>query len=424
MESPTERSYAQALDRDDPLRSYRNEFLFPRQRTGQPVVYFTGNSLGLQPVETRRYVLRELDKWGSMGVEGHFESPAPWYSYHELFAAPMANIVGAQPHEVAVMNSLTTNLHLLMVSFYRPDSKRYKIVIEKGAFPSDRYAVASQAHFHGFDPKDAVIELAPRDGEATLRNEDIVATLEAEGDSIALVMMAGVNYYTGQVFPMKEITEVAHKLGITVGFDLAHAAGNIPMQLHDWDVDFAAWCTYKYLNSGPGGVAGIFVHDRHKFAPDRPRFSGWWGNDPSTRFSMPDAFVPQEGAGGWQLSNAPILPMASLRASLDLFEQAGFDALQSKSQKLHSYLRTLVAKIPNIPFEPLTPSEEERHGCQLSIRQPDPNQANDMANFLRERGIISDVRNDVIRIAPVPLYNSFEDVWYFYDTLREFCERQ
>lgn len=419
----TERAFALEQDQGDPLGSYRDAFLMPTQDDGAPMVYLCGNSLGLQPKQTRGMLHQELDKWEKLGVEGHFEEPMPWYDYHEFFQASLAHIAGATPEEVVVMGSLTTNLHLLMVSFYRPTRQRYRLVIEGGAFPSDRYAVASQAKFHGFDPTDAVVELQPRSGEHTLRTEDIEAYLEEEGDKVALVMLSGVNFYTGQVFDMARITQAGHKAGAVVGFDLAHAAGNVPLSLHDWGVDFAAWCSYKYLNSGPGGVACCFVHERHAEDPSLPRFAGWWGNDPKTRFSMPDEFVPQRGAAGWQLSNAPILPMAALKASLDLFEAATMPALRAKSIELTGYLAALLGQIPSRPFGILTPTEEQARGCQLSIRNPSPDDANRLEAFLRQKGIICDIRHDVIRIAPVPLYNSFLDAWLFYDALREYATK-
>jgi len=418
----TERECALRQDREDPLSSHRESFLCPLHEGGEPAVYLCGNSLGLQPKGAREAIGQELDKWAQMGVEGHFAGPMPWYDYHEFFQQPVAHIGGAKPEEVVVMGSLTTNLHLLMVSFYRPTRARYRIVIEGGAFPSDRYAVASQARFHGFDPADAVVELLPRPGEATLRTADIESYLDEEGDKVALVMLSGVNFYTGQVFDMARITKAGHDAGAVVGFDLAHAAGNVPLSLHDWGVDFAAWCSYKYLNAGPGGVACCFVHERHAEDQSLPRFAGWWGNDPKGRFAMPDAFVPQRGAAGWQLSNAPILPMASLKASLELFTAATMPALRAKSLRLTGYLAWLLEQSPARPFQLLTPPEEEARGCQLSIRHPSPDDATRLEGFLRGRGIICDIRHDVIRVAPVPLYNSFLDAWRFYDALGSYAQ--
>jgi kynureninase len=420
LEFSTERQYALQMDAADPLASFRERFHLPLQPDGEPVLYFCGNSLGLQPKQTQDAIDAELQKWARFAVEGHFQEPMPWFSYHEFFSEAIGQVVGALPEEVVVMGSLTSNLHLMMVSFYRPTQTRYKIVIEGGAFPSDQYAVASQAAFHGFDPTDAIIELVPREGEHTLRTEDIVSTLEAHGDEIALVMLGGVNYYTGQVFAMETIAETAHRIGAQVGFDLAHGAGNVPLALHDWNVDFAVWCSYKYLNSGPGGVSCCFVHERHAFSPDLPRFAGWWGNDPKTRFSMPKKFVPQRGAAGWQLSNAPVLPMAALKASLDLFTEATMSELVAKSKKLTSYLHQLIMEIPRKPFAVLTPDAPDERGCQLSLRNPSPDEADQLSTFLRDRGIVCDVRHDVIRVAPVPMYNSFLDVWTLSQALEQF----
>ena len=406
--------YAQEMDRTDPLAEYRNKYHIPKDRDGNDWIYFTGNSLGLQPTSTSRMIEQELKDWQAYAVEGHFEAKYPWFSYHEMFAEPEARVVGAKPVEVVVMNTLTTNLHLMMVSFYRPTPERYKIVIEENAFPSDRYAVASQAHFHGYDPKEAVIELKPRNGENTLRTEDIEEFLEKEGEQVALVMLGGVNYYTGQAFEMNRITAAGHAKGCVVGFDLAHGAGNLPLKLHDWNVDFAVWCTYKYLNSGPGGVSGCFVHERHAFNPDLPRFAGWWGNDPDTRFEMPHEFVPQRGAGGWQLSNAQILPMAAHWAALQLFDRAGMKALCEKSEKLTGFLEYLLQG--NSGFEVLTPNDPTQRGCQLSIRIG--GNAKRTVGTLQTKGIIADYRvPDVIRVAPVPMYNTFEDVWRFVEIL-------
>lgn len=411
------RDFAASMDAQDPLAQYRDAFHIPKRDDGEEVIYFCGNSLGLQPKEVRAAVEAELDKWARLGVDGHFEEPHPWYSYHEVFTASGARLAGAKPGEVVVMNGLTVNLHLMMVSFYRPTQARYKIIIEAGAFPSDRYAVASQARFHGFDPADAIVEFAPREGENLLRTEDIEAYLDEHGQEVALVMLSGVNFYTGQVFAMERITAAGHKAGCVVGFDLAHAAGNVPLKLHDWGVDFAAWCSYKYLNAGPGGVAFCFVHEKHANNPDLPRFAGWWGNDPATRFAMPDAFVPQAGAAGWQLSNAPILAMAALRASLALFDEATMTALRQKSQRLTGAMRALIEEIPTEAFSILTPREASAQSCQLSIRVH--GDTKDLFARLQERGVIGDIRDDVIRVAPVPLYNRFVEVWDFCSILRD-----
>lgn len=409
--------YARSRDAADDLSKFRDEFLFPTNEEGDALIYLCGNSLGLQPKKVREYVDIELEDWAKFGVEGHFHGRNPWYGYHEFLTAPMARVVGALPHEVVVMNALTVNLHLLMVSFYRPTKQRYKIMIEAGAFPSDQYAVDSQARFHGFDPAEAIIEVAPRDGEHTLRTEDIVALIDEHGDSLALVMLSGVNYYTGQAYDIRAITEAGHANGCVVGFDLAHAAGNLSLRLHDDGPDFAAWCSYKYLNSGPGGVSGVFVHERHARSPDLPRFAGWWGNDPETRFEMPRTFSPHRGAEGWQLSNAPVLAMASLRASLDLFDEAGIQTLRAKSEQLTAYMLELIDAIPNERFEIITPREPSARGAQLSIRTRFDGQ--ELFAALTEAGVVCDFRRpDVIRVAPAPLYNSFEDVWTFCEILR------
>lgn len=410
----------QARERDahDALASLREEFLFPEPPAGaQRMIYLCGNSLGLQPRAVREHLNVELEDWARYGVEGHFQGRNPWYEYHEFLTPQMARVVGAKPHEVVVMNALTVNLHLLMISFYRPTPQRYKLVIEAGAFPSDQYAVDSQARFHGLDPAEAIVELGPREGEATMRTEDIVAWLQEHGHEVALLMLGGVNYYTGQAFDLKAITEAGHAAGCVVGFDLAHAAGNLALQLHDDGPDFAAWCSYKYLNSGPGGVSGVFVHERHAQSPHLPRFAGWWGNDPATRFEMTREFSPQYGAAGWQLSNAPVLAMAALRASLELFERAGMPALRQKSEALTAYLLELIDAIPNERFEIITPRDPAQRGCQLSIRTRSDGRA--LFASLQAAGVVCDFRRpDVIRVAPTPLYNSFEDVWHFCEVLR------
>lgn len=416
---------ARRRDNEDRLAPLREEFLFPALPSsneeggdGGEAIYLCGNSLGLQPRAVKEHLLVELEDWARYGVEGHFHGRNPWFDYHEFLTEKMAAVVGAKPVEVVVMNALTVNLHLLMVSFYRPTAKRYKIVIEAGAFPSDQYAVDSQARFHGYDPKEAIVEFTPRDGEYTLRTEDIVDWLKEHGHEVALVMFGGVNYYTGQALDMAAITRAGHEAGCVVGFDLAHAAGNLALQLHEDGPDFAAWCSYKYLNSGPGGVAGVFVHERHANNPDLPRFAGWWGNDPESRFQMSREFVPQAGAAGWQLSNAPVLAMASLKASLELFDRAGMAALRQKSEALTGYLLELIDEIPNERFEIITPREPSARGCQLSIRTRFDGQ--ELFQALTDAGVICDFRRpDVIRVAPAPLYNSFEDVWRFCQVLRE-----
>ncbi len=408
---------ARRLDEADPLARFRQAFHVPVGRDGRERVYLAGNSLGLMPKRTRTLVDEELEAWARLGVDGHFEGPRPWFSYHELFIESGAALVGAVPGEVVAMNGLTTNLHLLMVSFYRPTQQRFKIVIEAGCFPSDRYAVDSQARFHGYDPKDAIVELAPRAGEDLLRTEDVEKYFAAHGGEVALVLMGGVNYYTGQAFDLQRIARAAKGKGAVVGFDLAHAAGNLQLALHDWDVDFAAWCSYKYLNSGPGSVAMAFVHQRHAKGFDLPRFCGWWGNDPKTRFVMGRDFTPQEGAGGWQLSNAPVLSMAALKASLDLFVEAGgMSALRAKSEQLTAFmLRLLDARAPKGAVV-ITPRDPAARGCQVSIRTGDNAEA--VCERLGELGVVVDFRRpDVVRVAPVPLYNSFADVAAFTDAL-------
>ena len=407
-------SFALELDAKDELRSYRNEFHIPLQKNGEPHVYMCGNSLGLQPQRTKQFLYQELEDWATFGVEGHFHAKNPWLPYHEFLAESYAKIVGAKSSEVVAMNTLTVNLHLMMVSFYRPTKERHKIIIEGDAFPSDIYAVESQIKHHGFLPESSLIKLRPRDGESAIRTEDIAAIIAAEGDEIALIMLGGVNYYTGQVFDFEIITRLAHNKGINVGFDLAHAAGNIKLELHKWGVDFAVWCSYKYLNSGPGSVAGAFVHEKHHNA-NLPRFAGWWGHNKEERFKMPDKFNPITGAEGWQLSNPPILSLAAIRASLSIFDEVGMDKLVSKSKKLTDYLVFLLNSIETDRIEIITPKER---GCQLSIRVKNGNKA--LFEAITVKGVIADWREpDVIRVAPIPLYNSFQDVFNFYSILKE-----
>ncbi len=412
--------FASALDRSDPLAGFRNQFHIPRFKN-QPVIYFCGNSLGLQPIKTESYIQQELNDWKELGVEGHMHAKNPWFPYHEFLRDSTAKLVGALPHEVVVMNSLTVYLHLLLVSFYKPDQKRYKIIFEKGPFSSDRYALDSQARFHAaaangsYNAEDALIELETRPGEETHRNEDILAAIHKHRDELALVMIGGVNYYTGQLFDMPAITKAAHDAGAIAGFDLAHATGNVALKLHDWNVDFAAWCSYKYLNAGPGAVGGAFVHDRHSNNKELNRFAGWWGNDPETRFSMPKEFTPRIGADGWQLSNAPVFSMAALRASMELFDSAGMQALAAKSKLLTGYLEYLIEGINERCSDKnfihiLTP--KEFRGCQLSLVVK--NDGKTIHDQLTASGVISDWRHpDVIRVAPAPLYNTFADVFRF-----------
>ncbi len=425
MTQPVTRQQAQAMDAADPMTRFRDRFHRPeglRKEGGPEPIYLCGNSLGLQPLSTRQVIEEELDHWARYAVVGHFLGEHPWYSYHEPLSAPMAAVVGAKPSEVVVMNALTVNLHLMMVSFYRPEGVRNKILIEASAFPSDQYAVASQARMHGLDPDEVIVEMKPREGESTLRTEDIEAWLDEHGDTVALVMFGGVNYYTGQAFDLQRITAAAHKAGAKAGFDLAHAAGNLALRLHDWDVDFGVWCSYKYLNSGPGGVAGCFVHERHGQNPELVRMAGWWGNDPKVRFTMPREFMPQEGAGGWQLSNAPVLPMAALRASLEIFSEAGMEALRERSMRMTGLLLSMLEGLPGEYLQVITPVDEAQRGCQVSLRAPQDGRR--IFDALQKEGIVCDFREpDVIRLAAVPLYNTFEEVWRFAHILREGAQR-
>lgn len=412
--------FARSQDEADPLRGFREQFHFPQLGTDE-LVYFTGHSLGLQPKSVRAAVELELDEWARYGVEGHFQSTNPWYSYHELLTPPMAQLVGAKESEVVCMNSLTTNIHLLFVSFYRPTSKRYKIISEAKMFPSDRYLLETQVQFHGFDPDDAIIEVAPRDGEKLISEDDILAAIEANADEVAMVFFGGVNYFTGQLFDMPKLTDAAHAVGAIAGFDLAHAAGNLPLQLHEWDVDFAAWCSYKYLNSSPGNVGAIFVHERHGKDVELPRFGGWWGHNKETRFQMKNGFQPMEGAEGWQLSNVPILGMSAMKASLDVFAEAGMPALREKSEKLTGYLEftidELATDFPDAEISLITPRDPAHRGCQISIDIAGRDRA--LFDNMVAAGLIADFREPcVIRMAPVPLYNSFEDVYTFGQVLR------
>ena len=410
--------FASVLDEADPMREFRDRFNFPDFSDGRELIYFTGNSLGLQPKTAREYIDQELDDWARFAVEGHLHARHPWLPYHEFVTEPMARIIGAKPIETIVMNSLTVNLHLMLVSFYRPEGIRTRIVIERGAFPSDQYAVKSQLRFHGVDPEDGLIELSPRDSESTLRTEDIVEMIDKNGDEIALVLLGGVNYYTGQAFDMAAITEAGHKAGAIVGFDLAHAAGNLQLHLHDWDVDFAVWCSYKYLNAGPGGIAGAFVHERHANSYDLPRFAGWWGHNKRTRFLMGPEFDPLPGAEGWQLSNPPIFQLAALRASLEIFDDVGMSNLRAKSEALTGYLEYLLSQIDDDRISIITPSDPAQRGCQLSIRVKDSDKL--LFDAITDRGVIADWREpDVIRVAPAPLYNSFNDVFSFSRILSE-----
>ncbi len=413
-------SAARELDQADPLADYRARFHIPKRPDGVPVVYLCGNSLGLQPVSIRAAILQELDDWANLAVDAHFAGAHPWYPYHEFVRNSVARLVGARAHEVVMMNGLTVNLHLLMASFYRPTSTRFKILMEDTAFPSDTYAAQTQLRFHGFDPKAGIVVARPRANEHQLRTEDILALIEREGDAIALVLFGAVNYFTGQVFDMARITAAAQAKGCVVGFDCAHGAGNVPLKLHDANVDFAAWCSYKYLNSGPGSVAGAFVHERHVRDTELVRFGGWWGNDPDTRFRMHlnETFVPVASADAWQLSNPPILSMAAVRASLELFDEVGMPALREKSQKLTAYLHALLEPIDGTLVDLITPSAPEARGCQLSLRVK--RDAKAFQESLQQHGFVTDFRPpNIVRIAPVPLYNTFHEVWQFAFVLRE-----
>ena len=410
--------FARKCDNLDALASFRNKFHIPKDASGKELVYLCGNSLGLQPKATSEYIQKELKDWANLGVEGHTEAEHPWLPYHEFLTENMAKIVGANPSEVIVMNGLTTNLHLMMVSFYRPTKTKYKIIIESDAFPSDKYAMESQLKFHGYNPKDALILWKPRDGEELCRFEDLEEIMKQQGNEVALLMIGSTNYYTGQSFPLKKITELGHRYHCKVGFDLAHGAGNIQPNLHETGADFAVWCTYKYLNSGPGSLGGCFVHKRHADNKELKRFVGWWGHNKQTRFNMRHEFDALSGAEGWQLSNPPILSMAAIRASLDTFAEAGFDRLREKSEKLTGYLEYLVDNLKDNRINIITPRNPKERGCQLSIQVKSADKI--LHTKLTEAGVISDWREpDVIRIAPAPLYNSFEDVYHFAERLKK-----
>ncbi|QIE60475.1 kynureninase [Rasiella rasia] len=410
--------FAQQCDAEDPLKHFREEFLLPKDTQGNNLIYLCGNSLGLQPKLTQEYIQQELNDWAKHGVEGHTDAENPWLPYHEFLTETMASIVGAKPSEVVMMNTLTTNLHLMMVSFYQPTPSKYKIIVESDAFPSDKYAVESQLKFHGFDPSDGLILWKPRAGEDLCRFEDLEQIMAEQGDQVALLMIGSTNYYSGQHFPLKKITELGHKYGCKVGFDLAHGAGNIEPKLHETGADFAVWCSYKYLNSGPGSLGGCFVHERHANNDKLNRFTGWWGHNKETRFNMRHEFDALQGAEGWQLSNPPILSMAAIRASLAVFADAGFNKLRKKSIKLTGYLEFLLHDLENDAINIITPSNPEERGCQLSIQLKSANK--ETHTKLTKTGVISDWREpDVIRVAPAPLYNSFEDVFEFVQRLKK-----
>ena len=417
--------FAKKMDNEDPIAAIKNEFSIPKMANGEDEIYLCGNSLGLMPKKAAEYVQRELVQWGSLGVKGHFSGDFPWMPYHEFLSEGFADIVGAETNEVVSMNTLTANLHFMMVSFYRPTKTRFKILLEEHAFPSDHYAVESQIKFHGLDPDEAMLLIKPRKGEELIRNEDVLALIEEQGDSIALVMLPGVQYYTGQVFDMKSITEVGHNKGCMVGFDLAHAAGNIPMQLHDWNVDFACWCTYKYMNSGPGSVAGCFVHQNHHHDESLPRFAGWWGHDKMSRFKMENKFKPMNSAEAWQLSNPPVLSLAAIRGSLDTIKMAGgIKTLRQKALKLTGFMRYLLETELSSDLDILTPADMRFAGTQLSIAiklkdGDDSERGKKIFDAIEDKGVTGDWRYpNVIRVAPVPQYNTFEDAFKFVQILK------
>ncbi|MBC7983752.1 MAG: kynureninase [Candidatus Obscuribacterales bacterium] len=407
------------MDAQDPLAKYRERFHLPRDSAGQLLRYFCGHSLGLQPRHARDYVLEEMDAWQRLGVEGHFAGERPWFLYHERLTPGLALLAGAQPSEVVAMNSLTVNLHLMLASFFRPTISRYKILIERSAFPSDRYAVVSQLQWHGLDIQNALIEIGPRPGEDTLRQEDIEDALARDGAQIAVVLLPGVQYLTGQCLDMAKITHTAQRHGCVVGFDLAHAIGNVSLALHDWNVDFAVWCSYKYLNGGPGAIGGCFVHDRHTRMDDLPRLAGWWGHDKYSRFAMPEQFKPIVGAEGWQISNPSILSAAPLVAALEIFVEADVAPLRTKSVQLTSLVAHLVRDRLRERVTIVTPLEQQSRGAQLSLRlHTDPRHAKSVHARLVAAGFICDWREpDILRIAPVPLYNTHQEVWQLVDTL-------
>lgn len=405
------RDFALAMDERDPLSDYRERFFVPKL-AGLDCVYLCGHSLGLQPQSTGSYIEQELKDWAQLGVEAHFRARNAWMPYHKLLREQTAALVGAKPVEVVVMNSLTVNLHLMMVSFYRPTPGRHKILLERGAFPSDQYAVKSQISFHGFDPATSLVELNPLPGESCLRDEEIESLIEGDGDEFALILLGGVNYATGQAFDMARIARAGHAQGCLVGFDLAHAAGNLQLQLHEWGPDFAVWCSYKYLNGGPGCVGGCFVHERHARSWDLPRFAGWWGHDEASRFQMSPTFSAMEGAEGWQISNPPIMSMAALRASMEIFQEAGIPQLRAKSVSLTRYLEFLLSQTASSNFAIITPQEVSRRGAQISIRVPRGGRS--LCEQLAQEGILGDWREpDTFRVAPVPLYNRYQDVFRF-----------
>lgn len=417
MEFKNTLEFAKELDQNDPLKSFREKFYIPILNKKESI-YFTGNSLGLQSKNVQESILDELEDWANFGVEGHENARNPWLHYHEIFPEMLTEIVGAKIEEIVVMNQLTVNLHLMMETFYRPTTSRYKIICEAKAFPSDQYAFASQVKMHGYDPANAIIEVQPREGKETIEHRDILEAIKTHGNEIALVLFSGVNYYTGQVFNMKEITTAAHNVGAYCGFDLAHAAGNIPLELHNWDVDFACWCTYKYLNSGPGSVGGVYINEKHSTNKSIPRLEGWWGTNKKTRFKMEKGFDPIPTAEGWQLSNAPVLNMAAHKAALEIFMEAGIHNIFEKGKKLSAYLIYILQDInKEKDFEIITPLKDNEHGCQMSVSIN--NNGRKVFEELKKNGIIADWREpNVIRVAPVPLYNKYEDIYNFGETLK------
>ncbi|MDA9127247.1 kynureninase [Flavobacteriaceae bacterium] len=409
---------AESLDEKDPLSSFCLEFEIPKDAKGNKLIYLCGNSLGLQPKQTKEYISQELEHWAKWGVDGHTKGKNAWLPYHELLTHQMAQVVGAKDHEVVVMNTLTVNLHLMMVSFYQPTKSRHKIIIEADAFPSDRYAVESQIRFHGYDPEHSLLLWEPNPETGLCEQSELEALLNQHKDSVALIMLGNSNYYSGQVYPIKEITQLGHSYGAKVGFNLAHGAGNIICDLHDNGVDFAVWCTYKYLNSGPGSLGGVFVHERHSESYDLPRFTGWWGHNKETRFKMRDGFDPIAGAEGWQLSNPPILSMAAIRASLDIFDRAGIHKIREKSIQLTAYLAELLSTLNSDKIRIMTPLEPEHRGAQLSLQLKDSDRS--LHDALTHLGVVSDWREpDVIRVAPAPLYNSYRDIYDFVQRLNQ-----
>lgn len=417
MEFQNTLEFARKMDQEDSLGHFRDKFYLPMQENGEPYIYLCGNSLGLQPKSTEAAIKQELEDWKQYGVEGHFHAKNPWLPYHEFLTNAMANVVGAKPIEVVVMNTLSVNLHLMMVSFFRPAGKRKKILIEFDAFPSDKYAVESQLKFHGLDPDENLIQLKAREGEALIREEDIEKVISEQGDEIALIMLGNTNYYTGQFFDMKKITELGHAKGCMVGFDCAHGAGNVELNLHDTGPDFAVWCSYKYMNSGPGSLGGCFVHERHAHNKDLPRFAGWWGHNKDTRFKMRDGFDPIPGVESWQLSNPPILSMAAIKASLEVFEEAGISNLRKKAISLTQFCEFVIDSIDNSRIKIITPRDPHKRGSQLSIQVQNADKT--LFDKITKAGVIADWREpDVIRIAPTALYNSYEDVFLFSQILK------